>query len=127
MKAETVQGHFVERRKYPRFKPDINSWKDDPVQSLPDRGTIFSVEEHYLDDIPLFVISDKEIRCSSSTSSSILPRIKKRRIRFSGLTEKQLVKLELFLLAYVDVPKVDGEEQKKYRQIAAAENFSSIV
>lgn len=146
MKLDMSQGCF-ERRKYPRFKPeskiyilhsifgsvtDISiaglsytyySWKGDSAEAVPKSATIFSIEEHYLDDIPLEVVNDEVIR----SSSSILPQIKKRRIRFSGLTEKQLKKLELFLLANVDVPEVGGEEQERYRQIASAENFSAVL
>ncbi len=147
MKPDVAHEYFGERRKYPRFKPDSKiyilhsifgsvtdisiaglsytyySWKGDSAEPIPDNGTIFSVDEHYLDDIPLDVVSDEVVRCSSP----ILPQIKKRRVRFSGLTEKQLLKLELFLLAYVDVPEVGGEEQKKYRQIATAENYSAVL
>ena len=39
-----------------------------------------------------------------SSSNPILPEVKKRQMRFSGLTEEQLDGLESFLLANVNVP-----------------------
>ncbi len=138
--------HYVERRKYPRFKPcskiymlhpifgsvtDISvsglactyfSWKDDSQETSPVKGSIFSVLEHYLDDMPLVVVADDVVQ---SSAKPILTEVKKRRMRFSGLTEEQLEELELFLLANVEVPELAGEEQRKYRKIAAGGNFSS--
>jgi len=143
---EKSHGYFIERRKYPRFTPqkkiyilhanfgsvtDIGigglsyvycSWKNKPMETIPDKGTIFNSEEHYLDDIPLIMAGDDIVL----SSSSISPQIKKRRLRFSKLTEKQLIMLELFLLANVNIPGVKGKKPKELRPIAAAENFLSL-
>ena len=126
MTLEKTHGYFIERRKYPRFKPegkmyimhanfgtvsDISmgglsyiycSWQDEVPQATPGKGIIFSEGESSLDDIPFVVVSDEVIIKSGLAS----PEIKKRRIHFNGLTQEQLHKLELFLLANVNVPKV---------------------
>ena len=118
---------FMKRRKYPRFQTkstihimhgnfgsvtDIGigglsyiycSWKNKAQQIIPERGTIFGPGKHYLNDIPLIVMSDDIVL----NSSSISPEIRKRRIRFSGLTESELIKLELFLLTNVNIPKLN--------------------
>jgi hypothetical protein len=143
---EQERGYFIERRKYPRFTPgkkiyilhanfgsvtDISigglsyiycSWKEDSTETVPDKGTIFNAEEYYLDDIPLVKTGDDIIM----NSSSISPQIKKRRIRFSELTEKQVIMLELFLLANVDIPEVKGRKPINLRPIATIENSLSL-
>lgn len=146
MGQEKTHGYFIERRKYPRFKPDSKmyimhgnfgsvtdisitglayiycSWEGDFMKTLPEKATICGAEEHYLDDIPLVVVGDDAML----SSNQISPKIKKRRICFSDLTENQLTELEFFLLAHADVPEVRGEEKKKYRQPAPVTPLSPI-
>ncbi|NOQ47173.1 MAG: hypothetical protein GQ559_10975 [Desulfobulbaceae bacterium] len=129
MNAMVVHQGFNEQRKYPRFKPDTKifilhsylgtvrdigigglsytyyHWPEESSNPLPKVGTIFSVGKHHLNDIPFTVVADTVVR----ESYSFFPELKQRRICFSGLTEKQLQRLEQFVLAHAVVPKSSVE------------------
>jgi len=133
MNPTMVYQCFNEQRGYPRFKPDSKIFilhstqgtvndisigglsytyyqlPKETSKPLPEMSTIFSAEKNSLFDIPCTVVTDTVVR----KAYSFFPELKQRRIRFNELTEKQLQRLELFILTHAVVPTYDVEEKRR--------------
>jgi len=135
---------FHEQRRYPRFKPDTQIFilhstqgtvvdigigglsytyhqlPKETTKPLPEVGTLFSAGKDYLFDIPCTVVTDTVIR----KAYSFFPELKQRRICFNELTEKQVQKLELFILTHAIIPTPESKEQ---RHPAARDRFDHTL
>ena len=129
--ATLVAQRFNERRKLPRFQPDTKLFilhstlgtitdigigglsytyyllPNESSKRLPKTATIFSADKNTLVDIPCVVVEDTVIR----ESYSFFPELKQRQVHFVGLTEKQLLGLEQFILQHAKVFTINFEEK----------------
>lgn len=126
----TSDYNMLNRRRFPRFKPKKDMYvlhynfgkvidismggivfnyvdKEYLTEAPPNNGILFGYNDHYMDEIPFTIISDKTI--SKSTTSK--PVIKQRRILFGDLTSGQVQQLERFILDNANIPQLVHESQ----------------